>query len=167
MADSVRYILSLTIVLAALWLAVSGVYKPLLFILGGGSVALVVWLSVRMDVVGVEHDPVLYSWRLPIYWGWLLWQIVLTNINVAGLVFKPRNIRSHLLKVPVPLDTAVAKVTYANSCTLTPGTVALHLTEDDLLVHVLDDYSAEDLKNGHMARKIAWLEGRSHPEQGA
>jgi multicomponent Na+:H+ antiporter subunit E len=167
MPTSMRYITSLTLVLVILWLAVSGVYKPLLFILGGGSVALVVWLSLRMDVVGIEHDPVLYSWRLPIYWGWLLWQIVLTNINVARRIFKPASIRSHLLRVPVPLDTAVAKVTYANSCTLTPGTVALHLTEEELLVHVLDDYSGADLKDGHMARKIAWLEGRVEPERSA
>lgn len=165
MPASMRYITSLSFVLVVLWLAVSGVYKPLLFVLGGGSVALVVWLSVRMDVVGIEHDPVLYSWRLPIYWGWLLWQIVLTNINVAGRIFKPSSIRSHLLKVPVPLDTAVAKVTYANSCTLTPGTVALHLTEEELLVHVLDDYSSKDLKDGHMARKIAWLEGQGKAER--
>lgn len=165
MPSSMRYITSLTIILAALWLGVSGVYKPLLFILGAGSVALVVWLSVRMDVVGVEHDPVLYSWRLPIYWGWLLWQIVLTNINVTRRVIKPETIRSHLLRVPVPLNTSVAKVTYANSCTLTPGTVALHLTEDGLLVHALDDYSSEDLKAGHMARKIAWLEGQNQSER--
>jgi multicomponent Na+:H+ antiporter subunit E len=160
MASSMRYILSLTIVLAGLWLAVSGVYKPLLFILGGGSVALVVWLSLRMDVVGVEHDPALYSWRLPIYWAWLFWQIVLTNINVAGRILRPHSIRSHLLTVPVPMSTAVGKVTYANSCTLTPGTVALHLTEDILTVHALDAYSSQDLKAGHMARKIGWLEGQ-------
>lgn len=164
MASSMRYVISLSLVLAILWLAVSGVYKPLLFILGGGSVALVVWLSLRMDVVGIEHDPVLYSWRLPIYWGWLFWQIVLTNINVARRILDPKSIRSHLLKVPVPLKTAVGKVTYANSCTLTPGTVALHLTEEQLTVHALDAYSSEDLKAGHMARKIAWLEGHEPSE---
>lgn len=167
MGGSMRYVISLTLVLAGLWLATSGVYKPLLFILGGASVALVVWLSLRMDVVGIEHDPAIYSWRLPIYWAWLFWQIVLTNINVARRVFQPHTIHSHLLKVPVPLNTAVAKVTYANSCTLTPGTTALHLTEDELTVHVLDGYSSRDLKAGHMARKIAWLEGQTNRDQQA
>lgn len=154
-----RYVVSLTIVLIALWLAVSGVYKPLLFVLGAGSVALVVWLSLRMEVVGVEHNPVLYSWRLPLYWAWLVGEVVKTNFHVAMLALTPSRIRPHIIDVPVPHRHAVAKVTYANSCTLTPGTVALHLTPETLTVHALDDRSADDLKTGAMAQRIAWLEG--------
>lgn len=153
-----RYVISLTLLLVVLWLAVSGVYKPLLFILGGGSVALVVWLSVRMDVVGIEHNPVMYSWRLAIYWGWLMWQIVLANFHVARLALKPDGIHPSLLTVPVPHDSAVAKVTYGNSVTLTPGTVTLLLRDDLLSVHALDRQSAEQLREGSMARKISWLE---------
>jgi len=154
-----RYVISLTLLLAFLWLAISGVYKPLLFILGGGSVALVVWLSLRMDVVGLEHNPVLYSWRLPIYWGWLMGQIVLANLVVARRVIFPSGISPRMVTVPVPHRTAVAKVTYANSCTLTPGTVSLHLTEDELTAHALDAGSAEELKSGSMAEWVGWLEG--------
>jgi multicomponent Na+:H+ antiporter subunit E len=155
-----RYVISLAILLAALWLGVSGVYKPLLFILGAGSVALVVWLSLRMDVVGVEHNPAVYSLRLPIYWSWLTWQIVLANINVARRVLSPGTIKPRLVTVDVPHHSAVAKVTYANSCTLTPGTVALYLGEHELTAHALDERSARDLESGAMARQIAWLEGR-------
>ena len=155
---SMRYVISLTLLLAALWLAISGVYKPLLFILGGGSVALVVWLSLRMDVVGIEHNPVIYSWRLVVYWAWLFWQIVLSNFHVARLVLKPDGIHPSLLEVPVPHDSAVAKVTYGNSVTLTPGTVTLLLNRNLLSVHALDRHSAEQLREGDMARKIAWLE---------
>lgn len=153
-----RYVISLTLLLIVLWLAVSGVYKPLLFILGGGSVALVVWLSLRMDVVGVEHNPAVYSWRLLVYWAWLIWQISLANFHVARLVLKPEGIHPSLLNVPVPLDSAVAKVTYGNSVTLTPGTVTLLLRNDRLSVHALDKRSAEQLRTGDMARKISWLE---------
>ncbi|MFU8832363.1 MAG: Na+/H+ antiporter subunit E [Wenzhouxiangella sp.] len=160
-----RYVISLTLLLVVLWLAISGVYKPLLFILGGGSVALVVWLSLRMDVVGLEHDPVLYSWRLPIYWGWLLGQIVLANASVARRVIFPSGISPRLVTVAVPQKTAVAKVTYANSCTLTPGTVSLHLTENELTAHALDRAAAEELKSGKMASWVGWLEeGRRSPK---
>jgi len=155
-----RYVLSLALLLAALWLGISGVYKPLLFLLGAASVALVVWLSRRMDVVGVEHNPTIYSWRLPIYWGWLVWQIILANFNVARLVLSPRRISPRIVTVPVPHQTAVAKVTYANSCTLTPGTVTLLLEHDELTAHVLDQSSADDLQAGHMARRISWLENQ-------
>lgn len=153
-----RYLISLSLLLAALWLGISGVYKPLMFMLGAASVLVVVWLSRRMDVVGVEHNPALYSWRLPVYWAWLVGQIIKANLTVAKLVLNPARIRPQIVRVPVPLDSSVAKVTYANSCTLTPGTVTLQLEPDELTAHVLDAGSAEDLQAGHMAAHIAWLE---------
>jgi len=160
-----RYVISLILILSALWLAISGVYKPLLFILGAASVGLVTWLSVRMDVVGQEHNPVLYSWRLFRYWNWLVVQILKSNIHVAKLALTPARIQPQLLTVPVPHQDEVAKVTYANSCTLTPGTVALQLRSDELLVHALDDASAADLRSGEMADRISWLEGRDPSAQ--
>ncbi len=156
-----RYLLSLALLLAVLWLSISGVYKPVLFGLGTFSVFLVVWLAHRMDVVGVEHNPILYSWRLPIYWVWLVGEIIKANIVVAKLVMNPDGIRPRVITVPVPHQTAVAKVTYANSCTLTPGTVTLLLEPHELTAHVLDDSSAAELQTGTMAAKISWLEHRA------
>lgn len=153
-----RYVVSLFVLLAILWLAVSGVYKPLILMLGAGSVALVVWLSHRMDVVGVEHNPVLFSWRLPVYWAWLLWQIMMANVNVARAVLSPSRISPRLVRVPVGYKSAVSKVTYGNSVTLTPGTVTLLLTDRELTAHALDQKSAEGLEMGEMDRWIEWLE---------
>jgi len=153
-----RYMISLGLLLAVLWLSISGVYKPQIIALGAASVALVVWLARRMDVVGVEHNPVLYSWRLPIYWAWLIMEIIKSNLTVIRLVFTPDRIKPSIVTVPVPHKTAVAKVTYANSCTLTPGTVTLLLEPDELTAHVLDTDSAEGLRAGHMAARISWLE---------
>lgn len=154
-----RYVISLTLILAALWLAVSGVYKPLILSLGAGSVAFVVWLSLRMRIVGPEHNPVVFSWRLPVYWMWLVWQIIVANLNVTRRVLNPRSIQPRVLRISVPHHSAVAKVTYANSVTLTPGTVSLLLDERSLLVHALDEESAEGLMSGEMADRISWLEG--------
>ena len=145
--------------LSLLWLGMSGVYKPLMFMLGAVSVVFVVWMSRRMDVVGVEHNPVLYSWRLPIYWLWLLWEIVKSNIEVARAAISPdKLVRPSVVRVPMKLRSAVGKVTYANSVTLTPGTVTLLLEEDHLEAHALTRSSAASLESGAMERKIAWLE---------
>ncbi|WP_440997684.1 Na+/H+ antiporter subunit E [Arhodomonas sp. SL1] len=157
-----RYASSLAAVLVLLWLGLSGVYKPLILGLGAASIALVVWIARRMDVVGVEHNPVLYSWRLPVYWGWLLWQIALANLQVAACALQPSRLRPQVVRVPVPHRTAVAKVTYGNSVTLTPGTVTLLLAPDELTAHALHQDAADDLKSGKMAERIVWLEsGRS------
>ena len=154
-----RYSFSLAILLALLWLAISGVYKPPLFVLGAGSIAFVVWLSRRMDVVGVEHNPVLYSWRLPVYWLWLLKEIAKSNFEVARAALAPQGrVRPRIVRVPVRLGSAVAKVTYANSVTLTPGTVTLLLEADCLEAHALLESSASGLESGDMERKIVWLE---------
>lgn len=154
-----RYFLSLAIVLSLLWLGMSGVYKPLMFILGAVSVVFVVWMSRRMDVVGVEHNPVLYSWRLPVYWVWLLWEIIKSNVEVSRAALSPRKlVRPRVVKVPMRLNSAVGKVTYGNSVTLTPGTVTLLLEEDYLEAHALLESSAASLESGAMERKIAWLE---------
>lgn len=162
-----RYAASLTAVLVLLWLGISGVYKPLILGLGAASIALVVWISRRMDVVGVEHNPALYSWRLPLYWGWLLWQIIIANFQVAACALQPSRIQSRVVRVPVPQQTAVGKVAYANSVTLTPGTVTLLLEPDELTVHALHAGSAEDLESGAMAQRILWLEGGGSPSSGA
>jgi multicomponent Na+:H+ antiporter subunit E len=158
-----RYFLSLAVVLAALWLGISGVYKPHILSLGAASVLLVVWLSARMEVVGTEHNPVLYSWRLPVYWGWLVWQIITANVNVARLVFRPTAIRPRVFRAAVPQKSSVAKVTYANSITLTPGTVTLQLEADFVEVHALDETSAAGIEDGSMAAWSCWLEGREAP----
>ncbi len=156
-----RYLLTLSILLALLWLGLSGVYKPLLFALGAGSVLFVVWISKRMEVVGVEHNPVLYTWRLPIYWLWLSWEIVKSNFEVARAALAPaRHLHPRIVTVPVKLHSAVAKVTYANSVTLTPGTVTLLLEPDALEAHALTEKSAAGLKSGAIARRIAWMEQR-------
>lgn len=155
-----RYAITLAVVLAALWLGLSGVYKPLVLFLGAASVALVAWIAVRMDVVGVEHNPVVFSWRLPIYWAWLVWQIVVANFQVAACALgRTGRVAPEVVRVPVNLDTPVAKVTYANSVTLTPGTVSLLLEADELTAHALTRASADGLRSGAMERRIAWLEG--------
>ncbi len=153
-----RYFLSLAIILSALWLGISGVYKPVILALGAASVLLVVWLSARMEVVGTEHNPAVYSWRLPVYWGWLVWQIVMANVHVARLVLQPQRIRPRVIRAPVPHRTSVAKVTYANSITLTPGTITLRLEADFVDVHAIDDHSAAGVEDGSMAAKVSWLE---------
>jgi len=154
-----RYAISLAAVLALVWLGISGVYKPLLFALGAGSVMFVVWMSRRMDVVGVEHNPILYSWRLLAYWIWLLWEIVKSNIDVARAALSPDQlVDPEVFTVSLKLNSAVGKVTYANSITLTPGTVTLLLEDDKVEVHALMRSSAESVRTRSMENKIAWLE---------
>lgn len=157
-----RYFVSLALLLAVLWLGLSGVYKPLLLILGAASVALVVWLTERMEVLGAEHDPGTLSWRLGAYWIWLIWQVVLANIAVARAVLDPRRIRPRMISAPANQRTRVGQVTYGNSITLTPGTVTTRLDSDSrqLEIHALIPEAVADIEGGEMGRRVQWLEGK-------
>lgn len=156
-----RNLVSMFVLLAALWLALSGVYKPLLLGLGLASVGFSLWISRRMNVIGHENNPGIFSWRLPVYWGWLVWQIVLSNLHVARLVLWPRGIAPRVMHLPVKQASVAGKVTFANSVTLTPGTVTLALEGDELTVHALDEQAAEELLQEGMGDKVRWLEGES------
>jgi len=156
-----RYVISLALVMAALWLGLSGMFKPVILALGALSIALAAWLSWRMDVIGVEHNPGLFSWRLPVYWAWLVWQIVLANIDVARAIFDPGRIHQRILRVPARQGRELTRVTYANSITLTPGTVSLRLEGNEVLVHALTEASAEGVLSGEMGERACWLEGPS------
>ncbi len=155
-----RNLTSLFVLLAALWLALSGVYKPLILALGLGSVLFALWMARRMDVVGDQNNAGLYSWRLPVYWAWLVWQIILSNLHVARLVLVPGRIAPRIVRMPVNQASDIGRVTYANSITLTPGTVSLVLTPDELIVHAIDRQAADELQREGMGDKVRWLEGR-------
>lgn len=156
-----RYFISLTAILALLWLGLSGVYKPLILLLGALSVGLVVWLTERMEVLGAEHDPASFAWRLPRYWVWLIKEVIVANWAVARAVLNPNRVQPIQLRVPITQHTPVGRVTYANSITLTPGTVTTRLKPGAayLEVHALMPSTAEDLQSGEMAARVNRLEG--------
>jgi multicomponent K+:H+ antiporter subunit E len=76
------------------------------------------------------------------YLGVVLWDIVVSNIQVAYLILFRRGetLRSQFVTVPLDLTTAEAITTLAGTITLTPGTVSADLSADGraLLVHCLE-----------------------------
>jgi multicomponent Na+:H+ antiporter subunit E len=63
--------------------------------------------------------------------------------------------------VPAGQKSAVGLVAFANSITLTPGTVALTVRDDRILVHALHAAGLADLEAGEMNRRVCRMEG--HP----
>jgi multicomponent Na+:H+ antiporter subunit E len=142
------------------WLLWSGHYTPLLLSMGVLSCAAVLALSVRMRLLhGVGFNAVSLA-RLPGYLCWLIWRIVLANLDVARRILDPQlPISPTLLRLRVEARTEVAWVVFGNSITLTPGTVTIRLRSGMVLVHALTHESAEALVQGEMNRRVARLEG--------
>jgi multicomponent Na+:H+ antiporter subunit E len=152
---------SLAGVLFGLWLLLSGHFEPLLLAFGAGSCLLVVAIAHRMDVVDREGHPIHIGHRGLLYWPWLLKEIAKSNLEVARLILHPKlPISPVLLQVSASQKTDLGQVIYANSITLTPGTVSVELEDGKILVHALTEAGATALEAGEMDRRVAAFESR-------
>ena len=142
--------------LFGLWLLLSGHYDPLLMGLGLVSVALTVYLAHRMEIFDHESFPVQLVSRMPAFLVYILREIVKSNIDVLKRILSTDKaaVSPRLEEFPMPQDTDLGRVIYANSITLTPGTVSVELTEDSVIVHALAKDFADDLLTGEMAKAI-------------
>ena len=154
--------IGLFIILLALWLLSSGHYTALIITFGVGSCALVLWLSFRMEIVDSEGVPLHLFFGNIRYAPWLFWQIFLSNVDVAKRILRPKvDVSPQLIEVKTSQQTALGRVIYANSITLTPGTVSIMVHDDRILVHAIAREVAEDLQRGEMDRRVTRMEGLS------
>ncbi len=154
--------ISLGAVLFVVWLLLSGHYEPLVISFGVVSCALVVVISTRMDVADREGQPIHLTWNALVYWPWLMWQIVLANIDVARRVLSPAlPVSPTLIRVKASQKSDLGKVIYANSITLTPGTISMDVTGDEILVHALTREAAQSLEEGEMDRRVTIMAGEA------
>ena len=141
----------------------SGIMTPLLIGLGVASCILVLIITIRMDIVDHESAPIHLTWRSILYIPWLAWEIVKANIDVARVVLHPRlPISPTLIHVKPTQKSDLALVFYANSITLTPGTVSVDLDHGNILVHAITRDAAAGLENGEMDRRVTQVAGEDN-----
>lgn len=154
------HVVSLAGVLYVLWLLLSGyLHEPLLLGLGVLSVCVVVFIAHRMDVVDHEGHPVHLSHRAIVYLPWLLWEIVKSNVAVAKVILSRRMpLSTRVMTTRGSQRSDLGLAIYANSITLTPGTVTLGIEDGVLSVHALTAEAAEGVAGGDMDRRVAAVE---------
>ena len=161
--------MKLALVLAGVWVVLSGIVSPLLLGLGLASVLAVVWIKVRADRRDREPIPfALRVHRLPGYLLWLAWEIVKANVDVSRRILSPGlPIAPAVRWLPASQRSELGQVIYADSITLTPGTLSIDLRDGWVEVHALNEESLDDLAcNLDMEGRVARLEpepARSQP----
>ncbi|ARD21155.1 MULTISPECIES: Na+/H+ antiporter subunit E [Shewanella] len=151
--------LSLILTLALFWWINSNYSNPLLLSLGAGSIMLVLYIAQKMDVIDQETHPIRLNAHMPSYALWLVKQVILSNISVVKHIWMGnKSITPVLTTIDTQQCSDINKVIYANSITLTPGTVAIDLIDDQLTVHALDNADIDTLKTGEMDRRVRELE---------
>ncbi|HEY9051094.1 MAG TPA: Na+/H+ antiporter subunit E [Gammaproteobacteria bacterium] len=147
---------SFAILLFLFWISLSGHLEPLLLGLGAASVALTVFLSHRMNLIDHESYPLHLSLKMPGFFLYLFREIVKANIDVVTRILSGRKalISPQMIDIPQSQKSDLGAVIYANSITLTPGTVTIKLSENHLTVHALSREAASELADGAMSEEI-------------
>jgi multicomponent Na+:H+ antiporter subunit E len=142
-------------ILLPVWFVWSGHTEVLLLSLGLVSCLLVLWLTRRMGIIDAESVPIERIPRLLLYLPWLVWQVVKSNLDVARRILDPRlPIRPLVLRVRAGQRDDLGRVIYANSITLTPGTVSIRVEDDEIEVHALTREAADGLLDDEMNRRV-------------
>lgn len=159
---STTHALGLGLAMFALWLLLSGhFFDPLLLTLGVLSCLLIVWIGGRLDVIDHEAVPLQIKFGWFGYIAWLGKEITKSNIDVSRIILSRRlPVSPCMVRVPATQGTDVGKVIYANSITLTPGTVSLAVMDHEILVHALTREIGEGLATGNMDRRVDSIEAR-------
>ena len=100
--------------------------------------------------------------RIPAYlkYAWLLvTEIVLANFQVMKLIWSDREIVvPKLASFKTRLTTTPARIVLADCITLTPGTITVHLEDDNYLVHCLDESMDAGLHDSSFERRLEKME---------
>jgi len=93
------------------------------------------------------------------YLYYLIKEIILANMTVSRMILTRRErMEPVIVHVHARLKSETARVILANSITLTPGTITVSLTEDNLLVHCLDKSLSEGMEDSIFVRLLQKME---------
>ncbi len=150
-----------TIVMFSFWILLSGEFTFILITSGVIASLIVAYLS--HDIFIGKADLKTETGRVfkfTKYVPWLLWQVIVSNVEIAYLVLSPKLlVDPQLVRFKPDVRTDLGIVTLANSITLTPGTVTIDANREEFVIHAIWQKSAEGIISGEMQQKVKWIEG--------
>lgn len=151
------FIVTFVIALVA-WFILSGRFDFLHISLGIISCAIVAWISGKDLVPPQKIGGLLKIWvRFIRYLPWLFFQIFVANIHVMRLTFHPNMmalIDPKIIRFKSRFEHEMSHFIFANSITLTPGTITIYVSNDgEYAVHAIDKKSGDSLP-GEMEKRV-------------
>ncbi len=135
----------------------SGRFDALSLSLGVGSSLFVICLNrdpLKKSTIDIK-DYLLFWIRLVTFMPWLIKEIFFATLHVIQIIVSPKiKLNPSLKQYPCSLSSDVLKVLFANTITLTPGTITADIQANTFTVYALDHSSAEGILNGGMEKKI-------------
>lgn len=150
------YLPGLLVALAAFWFLLSGQTAPMFIALGVLSLLVSLALAARLKIIDRDASPYHRIAQLLVYFGWLLVEIVKANVAVIARIVGPRHaIDPVMVNLRTTARTDLGKALFANSITLTPGTVTVDVDGDNVKVHALVRENSPASSFATMDRKSA------------
>jgi multicomponent Na+:H+ antiporter subunit E len=145
------------VTLSLFWVVLSGMFDAFHLTLGLISSMLVTLTSHHLLFYGgKKRSWLMGTLNVARYLPWLLWQIIIANLQVTAIILHPRilqRIDPCLIRFRSRLARPIARVTLAQSITLTPGTITVDLHDDQFTVYALTRAAADSLP-GEMERRV-------------
>ena len=143
-----------TVYLMAGWLLFSGSIEPRSLVIG---MAFSLLVSLLTYDAFIDESEVSRRTLVPrLHWGLVYLLLVLFKIYAASfrvlLLVVRRRINPRVVHFRTRLRSDIGRVVLANSLTLTPGTIALELDDDHLIVHWLDAQTTHSRYSGELIK---------------
>ncbi len=143
------------------WIVLSAKFDAFHLWLGLVSCAVVAWLS--QDLLFKDRSKDLKercreAWAFIKYLPWITWEVVKANLHVFKLAMTRKGYEEmapRVVTIETYLKTDFAKFVFANSITLTPGTITMLIRDDIVHVHTMSQFLEDDLLEGAIERKVA------------
>jgi multicomponent Na+:H+ antiporter subunit E len=146
------------------WIVLSGKFDGFHLLLGILSALVVTMWSGSLLFQDKEKSVLRRGqdfFRFVPYVFWLLYEIVLANFHVVYVALHPNMkalLAPQMVIVKTNLKKDLSKFVFANSITLTPGTVTVRIDDQTILVHALTKQTAQGVP-GEMEKKVASVFG--------
>ncbi len=165
MARPIRFVLMASS-LFVFWLLLSGHGESWLVLSGAVFAIVITAFCAAKGIVDGEGFPIEKLPRALVYWPWLVVQMALSALRVARLIVDPKlPISPTMVRVHAKQRSTVGLTTYANSITLTPGTISVEVSERGraVWVHCITRENAEGFADDPMNDRVAWMDGVAEP----
>lgn len=94
-----------------------------------------------------------------LYFFLLVIEVIKSNWNIITLIWSKKEIEPKVVHFNVDLKTRLLRVLFANSITLTPGTITIELDDDQYIVHALRYEYIDGIENSSILKVLRRMEG--------
>ena len=155
MKPSYYYALTLkTCAFFLIWLLLSESFDGLHMGMGICVAFGVAWMNTERSSTRLS----IRGWRMLWYFPWLVGRILQSGFHLSVLILHPDlPIDPKMIRHKTKLQDDGSIVLLGNSITLTPGTITVEVESQDLVVHAMDDSSANDVTSRRIEQRIDGL----------